>query len=354
MKKRISIFLVMLLTIMLMSFTSVFAADDFEIGVNNLNNTPENSAKIGNQLLHPEKGWKRFDDTDNNISYIGDWRDIDNINHYNNSCKSCSPNGKLNKIKFNFTGNKIRIISYTDTNKLTDVKIIIDNIENQFSQYKDNVQFQTLCYEENKLKYAEHSVEIYTNEISTTESLTLDAIDIDENGGLKPYNPCINLGLSLNKTSLNLNVGQSESLIATVTPDNATNKKVVWSSSDENIAKVDQNGMVTAVTTGSAIITATIEGTDISASCTVNVNKEVSNGRAILNVTLTNGTIKEYDLSMAEINDFITWYNGRAEGKGNITYCINKNANIKPFNSRKDYLVFDKIYSFEVNEYENK
>jgi hypothetical protein len=56
---------------------------------------------------------------------------------------------------------------------------------------------------------------------------------------------------------LTLTVGETGQITATVTPSNATNKKVNWSSSDETIATVDENGAVTAVAAGTATITAT-------------------------------------------------------------------------------------------------
>ena len=60
-------------------------------------------------------------------------------------------------------------------------------------------------------------------------------------------------GVSLNKDSLSLEPGGSEALTATVTPDNATNKNVTWSSSAEGVATVDANGKVTAVDAGTAV-----------------------------------------------------------------------------------------------------
>ena len=53
-------------------------------------------------------------------------------------------------------------------------------------------------------------------------------------------------GVSINKTTLSLTEGGSETLTATVAPDNATNKVVTWSTSDNNIANVS-DGKVTAV-----------------------------------------------------------------------------------------------------------
>ena len=61
-------------------------------------------------------------------------------------------------------------------------------------------------------------------------------------------------------------------LSARITPDNAFNKDLIWSSGNPAVAEVDQNGLVTAVGTGTATITATaLFGDKVSASCTVNV-----------------------------------------------------------------------------------
>lgn len=78
-------------------------------------------------------------------------------------------------------------------------------------------------------------------------------------------------GVSLNKDSLSLEPGGSEALTATVTPDNATNKKVTWSSSASDVATVDASGNVTAVAEGTATITATTEDGGKTATCTVTV-----------------------------------------------------------------------------------
>ncbi len=62
--------------------------------------------------------------------------------------------------------------------------------------------------------------------------------------------------ISLNKSSLELLEGDSESLIASVSPEDATDKSVSWESSDNSIAAVDEEGKVTAMMQGSATITA--------------------------------------------------------------------------------------------------
>ncbi|MCE5170845.1 hypothetical protein LQV63_16195 [Paenibacillus profundus] len=77
--------------------------------------------------------------------------------------------------------------------------------------------------------------------------------------------------------------------------------------------------------------------------------------RAILVVTMSTGLEKEFDLSMEEVNAFITWYENKQSGTGTASYAINKHNNNKgPFSSRKDYVIFDKILTFEVSEYSIK
>lgn len=77
-------------------------------------------------------------------------------------------------------------------------------------------------------------------------------------------------GITLNKTSVSLNVGDTESLSATITPSNAGNKSVTWSVDNKSVATVDSNGNVKAVGEGKTIVTAkTANGK--TAACTITV-----------------------------------------------------------------------------------
>ena len=79
-------------------------------------------------------------------------------------------------------------------------------------------------------------------------------------------------GVQISDSTLSLMRGTSAALSAVVVPWTATDRTVSWSSSDESIAVVNQNGVVTALTTGEAVITATSNlDPDFSASCTVTV-----------------------------------------------------------------------------------
>lgn len=79
--------------------------------------------------------------------------------------------------------------------------------------------------------------------------------------------------VSLDKTSYEMAIGDEVTLTATVTPDNATNKSVTWSSSDIAVATVD-NGKVTAVSPGEATITVTTEDGGKTAICKVTVKAD--------------------------------------------------------------------------------
>ena len=86
-------------------------------------------------------------------------------------------------------------------------------------------------------------------------------------------------GVQLSKNEITLKEGDTETLEYTITPENATNKNVSWSSSDETVATV-RNGMITAIKKGETTITVTTEDGNKTATCTVTVEKtqDINNG----------------------------------------------------------------------------
>jgi len=94
-------------------------------------------------------------------------------------------------------------------------------------------------------------------------------------------------GVSLDKTTLTLTEGDNASLVATVAPDDASDKSVSWESSAPAIATVDQTGKVTAVAAGSATITVKTTDGEKTATCEVTVNAAVV---AVTGVTLDKTT----------------------------------------------------------------
>ncbi|WP_342478339.1 hypothetical protein NYE24_06915 [Paenibacillus sp. FSL H7-0350] len=70
---------------------------------------------------------------------------------------------------------------------------------------------------------------------------------------------------------------------------------------------------------------------------------------SILTITLDNGFEKEFDIPMSELNEFLSWYDSSS---GSSRYGIDKHDNNKgPFFKRTEYVIHDKILTFEVSEY---
>lgn len=133
--------------------------------------------------------------------------------------------------------------------------------------------------------------------------------------------------VELNKTTLNMKVGDTETLVATVKPDNATDKTVTWTSSDASIASVDANGKVTAIKDGTATITA--RAGEKSATCSVTVKTPEYVGNAVdLGITITRSDGTTYNLQWADCNlgtdkpeefgDYYAW--GETETKDIYTW----------------------------------
>ena len=79
--------------------------------------------------------------------------------------------------------------------------------------------------------------------------------------------------VSLNKTETSIQLGKSEKLVATINPSNATNTKLNWSSSQANVASVDDQGNVTAKSVGTTVIKVISEDGQKEASCSVTVEQ---------------------------------------------------------------------------------
>lgn len=120
-------------------------------------------------------------------------------------------------------------------------------------------------------------------------------------------------GVSISKTSINLQVGGSETLTTTVTPADANNKNVTWSTSDATVAAVDKNGKVTGIKAGNATITATTEDGGKTATCAVTVTA----GPPVPSTGLTTHYPEVY-----EAKDLAGGYNGKLTVFGGREYEV--------------------------------
>ena len=97
--------------------------------------------------------------------------------------------------------------------------------------------------------------------VVSTSTVTVKAIKVNE--------------IVLNPTHMALNVGGSGQIVATLKPDNATDKEIIWTTSDSSIATVDSTGKVTGIKEGTVTITAKTKDGKVVSTCTVEVKTEV-------------------------------------------------------------------------------
>lgn len=120
-------------------------------------------------------------------------------------------------------------------------------------------------------------------------------------------------GVSVAPTSVTLGVGATQQLTPTITPSNATNKNVTYSSSANSIATVNTNGIITAVAAGSATITVTTEDGNKTATCAVTVTAPISVTGVSLNKASTTIEAGQIDTLIATVtpanasNKSVTW-----------------------------------------------
>ncbi|AVP61042.1 cell adhesion protein [Clostridium botulinum] len=155
-------------------------------------------ATIGEQLLQPESGWKRYDDRNENISYVGNWvkGSYSSTQYYLGTDTyidiGIASSKNSHTISFNFIGSKIRIMGLKNTTGAENCFINIDNIEYNFSQNTSTLTQGCLNFELLNLTNKEHYVQMYSNNSNASKyGIIFDSIDIDENGELKPYDPSI-------------------------------------------------------------------------------------------------------------------------------------------------------------------
>lgn len=115
-----------------------------------------------------------------------------------------------------------------------------------------------------------------TNTVLRSTLLVMPVVRLNESGSKPEEDDDLKIPVStviLNYTSMNLYEGDKALLTAKILPIDATNPRVIWSSDAPAIASVDQDGEITAISKGSAVITATADG--VSETCSVNVSSSL-------------------------------------------------------------------------------
>ena len=192
----------------------------------------------------------------------------------------------------------IGLYAFANCKELTDVYCYAENVPSADNSFYDSyIEYATLYVPKGcKAKYESAYVWKDFKEILEIEPESIFVQSI-----------------TLNQTDFQLSLGDTYQLSATVLPDDATDKSITWSSSDESIASISEDGTVIAKGIGTATITATTnDGSNITASCFVTVNPILVSEIILSDSELSLKLGDIYQLSVAVLPDdatdkSITW-----------------------------------------------
>ncbi|MDF2803640.1 MAG: Ig domain protein group 2 domain protein [Anaerocolumna sp.] len=163
-------------------------------------------------------------------------------------------------------------VSTFEDNKWYDVKFIVNSSDKTFSAYIDNqLVAENYAYRDTS------SERLLYNKIGL-DGRADGIYDVDD---MKVYvasaqvPPTAVESVTLDKDAVSVVTGEDVQLTATVSPIDATNKAVMWATSDATVATVNQLGIVTAIKAGTATITVTTADGSKTATCVVTVEEEV-------------------------------------------------------------------------------
>ncbi|WP_186375393.1 immunoglobulin-like domain-containing protein [Paenibacillus xylanexedens] len=139
-------------------------------------------------------------------------------------------------------------------------------------------------------------------------------------------------GVSLNNSTLRLSVGDSETLAATISPANATNKRVTWTSSDSSVANVDSGGIVTAVSEGTATITVQTKDGDFTAVSAISVQAKSRNDDLILHYNMKTTAEVDGQLVLKDVANKQVTFDGIFKNANNGQFISNSEVGFISFN----------------------
>ncbi len=170
------------------------------------------------------------------------------------------------------------------TNKVKEYNTKVDEYNAKVSQINNQVKDKLPMYNDsNWTKTTDGSFKVNLIQFSGKKSFSIWAKlvtgtntyydqEIYSMKGTKPTEVSVT-SVSLNKSTLDIKVGETATLTATINPTNATNKNVTWESDNTQIATVDTAGKVTAIKEGTAKITVKTKDGNYTATCIVTVSK---------------------------------------------------------------------------------
>ena len=142
-----------------------------------------------------------------------------------------------------------------------------------FTDGEANGHSYSSSWEKNATHHWHQAICEHTTETSEKDEHNYGTDNVCDTCG---YDKTVNVsGVTLNFSSLSMTVDDVTTLIATISPDNATNQSIAWTTSSDSVVTVDTNGNITAIGVGTAIITVITTDGNKAAQCTVVVSAKI-------------------------------------------------------------------------------
>lgn len=254
-----------------------------------------------------------IDDRDSRIVYSGNWGDWSEDTNHSGTIKYIEDPVGNETATLTFVGTGIEVITCTNADR-GKFEISIDGkVIDEVDTYSSSTVRQVTIFSKDDLEYGKHTITVRAtntkSEASRKTKVELDAFKVLDSTKEKPTS--VSVGTKSGITTISKE-NSSVQMVATVLPSEVSNKEVIWSVNDSNIANIDENGLLTTKNVnGTVIVTATSkEDASVSGSITIKV--------LLPTVTAEEIIVEDGDMDNTK-NPDITWsdnwsvWNGEAD-----------------------------------------